>query len=263
MHARTDMTLCMSGALVVFGLALAFSAAAGDSPGVAATKPARVAIIIDDLGNSMGQGERVIRLPAPVACAILPHTAFAAHLARAAHKMHKEVLLHLPMESLDADAAAGPGALEVSMRARERTAMLEYDLGTVPHAVGVSNHMGSRLTQDADAMDELMLALRRRGNLFFVDSRTTPRSIALDAARRGGVPALVRDVFLDNDPTPAAIDARLAELVTLSRRRGTALAIGHPNAHTLHALERWLPTLKAQNVQVVALAELLKHRQAE
>lgn len=246
---------------LALGVAVAYPAAAANPPAGATPKPSYVAIIIDDLGNSLNHGERVIRLPAPIACAILPHTAFAARLAHAAVRTGKEVLLHLPMESLDRNAAAGPGALEAAMPPREQAAMLDYDFSTVPHAVGVSNHMGSRLTQDERAMHELMQALRRRGNVFFVDSRTSPKSVALSAARRYGVPALVRDVFLDNDPSPDAINARLAELLIAARRYGAAIAIGHPHPNTLAALEQWLPTLDSEGVVVVTLAEMLKQRE--
>lgn len=251
-----DMARAMS--IFVVLLAVALHPARATPPSIPAAAPVYVAIIIDDLGNSLSQGERVIRLPAPIACAILPHTAFAARLARAAHEARKEVLLHLPMESLDRHAAAGPGTLEVSMQARERTAMLEYDLSTVPHAVGVNNHMGSRFTEDNDAMHALMRALHERGNLFFVDSLTSPRSVATRTARLNQVPVLVRDIFLDNDPAPAAINARLAEIVATARRRGTAVAIGHPHTHTLQALEQWLPTVQALQVKVVPLREILK-----
>src|SRR5581483_11417565 len=203
----------LSALLVAVGSVFAAPSLGGAD--AATARPVYVAVIIDDLGNNVSHGERVIRLPAPVACAILPHTAFAARLAGAAHAARKEVLLHLPMESLDRQPP-GPGALEAAMPERERTAMLEYDLSTVPHAVGVNNHMGSKLTQDANAMQTLMQALARRGNLFFVDSRTSPQSLASHAAQESGVPVLVRDVFLDNDPSIAAINARLDELVAIA-----------------------------------------------
>jgi polysaccharide deacetylase 2 family uncharacterized protein YibQ len=111
-------------------------------------------------------------------------------------------------------------------------------------------------------MDWLMHELRDR-RMFFVDSRTTPDSVAAAIARQSGVPALERDVFLDADPHPAAIAAQLARLEHLARRRGYALGIGHPHATTLSVLERWLPELAARGIRVVPLTTRLAETQSE
>lgn len=221
-----------------------------------ARSPALVTIIIDDLGNSLARGRRVIALPAPIAVAILPHTAYSARLATEAHRAHKDVLLHLPMQPLN-DAEPGPGVIEVNMPARELAITLDYDLRTVPHAVGVNNHMGSRMTQDEPAMRRLLEALRVRGNLFFVDSRTGPTSAIARIGQSLGVPILTRDVFLDHEIDSAAIRARLDQLVAIARRRGHAIGIGHPHPKTLATLEAWLPTTPSQNVRIAPLSELV------
>ncbi len=242
---------------LVFSLLLTAAVPRAEEPPFQETpKTAYIAIIIDDLGNNLREGRRAIRLPGPVACAILPHTAHSRHLAQEAYARNKEVLLHLPMESLD-QAEPGPGVLDSAMPKRELEMTLDYNLETVPHAVGVNNHMGSLLTQQPRAMRFLMQAISRRGNLFFVDSLTSPNSQAARTASEYGVPALARNVFLDNERTPDAIEQRLEELVSIARRKGSALAIGHPYAETLEALERWLPTLPDKNIELVPLSVML------
>ncbi len=244
-------------ASLILSLLLTAAAACAEEPPPQETpKTAYIAIIIDDLGNSLREGRRAIRLPGPVAGAILPHTAHSRHLAQEAYARNKEVLLHLPMESLD-QVEPGPGVLDSAMPKRELEITLEYDLETVPHAVGVNNHMGSLLTQQPRAMRFLMQAISRRGNLFFIDSLTSPDSQAARTASEYGVPALARNVFLDNERTPDAIEQRLEELVSIARRKGSALAIGHPYAETLEVLERWLPTLPDKNIQLVPLSVML------
>lgn len=222
------------------------------------TPSALVSIIIDDLGNSLAQGRRVIALPAPITLAILPHTTHSNTLAVEATRARKEVLLHLPMQPVN-DAAPGPGVIEITMPAREIGATLDYDLSTVPHAIGVNNHMGSRVVQHDGAMRALLGAIRARGNLFFVDSRTSAQSVAARVGRELGLPILERDVFLDHDLDDRAIDARLNELVAVARRRGYAIGIGHPHAKTFAALDAWLATAASANIRVVPLSELLRH----
>ena len=102
--------------------------------------------------------------------------------------------------------------------------------------------MGSALTADRSAMNTLMGELAKR-DMFFIDSRTTENSLAMDVAREHGVPAVARSVFLDNDRDDTKIAAQLAIAADLARREGRALAIGHPFPETLRVLDELLPQL--------------------
>lgn len=222
---------------------------------------ALISIIIDDLGNNLQLGRRTIQLPGPVACAILPHTPFGAPLAQEAYENNKEIILHLPMQSAD-ETEPGPGSLHSRMGAAEIAATLDDDLRTVPYAAGVSNHMGSLLTQRSEPMRWLMQALaRRESSLFFVDSRTTADTVAAKTARELGVPNLERNVFLDDDKNIDAITQQFERLIALARKHGSALAVGHPYPETLELLERRLPELQRTSVMLVAPSVLLEHQE--
>jgi polysaccharide deacetylase 2 family uncharacterized protein YibQ len=237
----------------------------GASPGLGTESSAvpiiAISIIIDDLGNNLPQGRRVLRLPGPVACAILPHSPYAARLAREAQTSGKEVILHLPMESEDG-AQLGPGSLTSNMQADEINTALDQALRTVPHAVGVSSHMGSFLTKQSQPMRWLMHALARRAGLYYVDSRTTADTVAAKIATDLGVPNLERDVFLDEDPRHGAIERQFERLLELAERRGAALAIGHPYPETLAFLEGRLAQLSKTYVRLVPPSRLLGRRHA-
>lgn len=220
-----------------------------------------ISIIIDDLGNNLPQGRRVLRLPGPVACAILPHTPHAARLAREAYTSGKEVILHLPMESED-DAELGPGSLTSNMHADEIDTVLDQALRAVPHTVGVSSHMGSFLTKQPQPMRWLMHALAKRAGLYYVDSRTTADTVAAKIATDLRVPNLERDVFLDEDPSHSAIEQQFERLLELAERRGAALAIGHPYPETLTFLEGRLAQLNNTYVRLVPPSRLLGHMRA-
>jgi hypothetical protein len=222
-----------------------------------ADPPPKVALIIDDVGYRLAEGERAVRLPGAVAVAVLPFGTHSVALAREADAQGKEVVLHLPMQPLAGAEDPGPGALQIGQSRAELATVLAADLAAVPFVVGVSNHMGSLLTQKADHMGWLMDELRRREPLFFVDSYTTAASVGLAAAREYGVPALRRDVFLDADPAPAAIEAQWQRLIARARTQGAAVGIGHPYVATLALLERELPALAASGVVLVPLSALL------
>ncbi|HHM04254.1 MAG TPA: divergent polysaccharide deacetylase family protein [Gammaproteobacteria bacterium] len=239
------------------GLVLILGLVSGWCAADDATPQPLIAIIIDDLGDSLTQGRRAIALPGPVAYAVLPRTPHARHLAQLAHSRNKEVMLHLPMEATS-ERPLGAGGITLNMNQTELVKTLEQDLADVPHVVGINNHMGSLVTRHPGHMLWLMREINRLGNLFFIDSRTTRATVAEQVADEVGVPNLRRDVFLDADPDPAAIASEFMRLVRLAHRRGMALGIGHPYPTTLAFLQRQLPYLDAYGVRMVPVSTLVK-----
>ncbi|CAK0774611.1 conserved hypothetical protein [Gammaproteobacteria bacterium] len=229
---------------------------------IAETPTPAISLVIDDLGYVLGPGLRVAALPGPVACSILPHTPYAAPLAEAAHRAGKEVMLHLPMESQDG-MSLGPGGLLHTMSQTELSRILDADLALIPHVRGVNNHMGSLLTRQPVAMAWVMAEIKHHNHLFFIDSRTTPATVALDAAQKAGLSATRRDLFLDNTAQPAAVRTQFARLVALARVQGTALGIAHPRPATLQVLEEMLPRLSALGVRLTPVSAIVARRAAE
>jgi len=222
--------------------------------GLAQAAPARLTIVIDDLGQNLARDRQVLALPAPVVLAIIPETQHAAQLAAEAHRAGRTVLLHLPM-----DPAGGPYAWHPEMASAERLQRLDRALERVPEADGVNNHEGSRMTADRPAMAELMQVLQER-HLLFLDSRTSATTVAAAEAQKIGLASASRDVFLDNEATPAAVAAQLAEGVRLAQRQGSAVLIGHPHPATLAVLAAQLPRLKAQGVEIIDLPQMIALR---
>jgi polysaccharide deacetylase 2 family uncharacterized protein YibQ len=216
-----------------------------------------VALVIDDLGNRWKQDLDALDLPGVMTISILPHTPHARRLARMAHRRDKEVLLHVPMESLGRQRM-GPGGLTQAMGRDELVRTVARGLAAVPYARGVSNHMGSLLTQRPQSMRWLMQTLREAGDLFFVDTRTIASSVAYEMARGAGLPAVERDVFLDHDRSLSRIVAELDRLVRVAKLKGAALGIGHPHPETLAVLRRELPHLEQRGVRLVPVSALVE-----
>lgn len=236
------------------GLVLALILSAPDL--AAATEP-KISIIIDDLGYALEAGRRAIELPGPTAVAILPNTPRGAELATTAHRQGKEVLLHLPLQAVDFDDPAGRGSLTLDMsRTAFETAFLAA-LASVPHVSGISSHRGSLLTRHPGHMSWLMQVIRARGGLYFVDSYTTHKSVALAMAREAGIVATRRDVFLDHDPVEAHIAREFERLKRLAREQGVAVGIGHPYPETLSFLEQALPQLEREGYRLVSIGEVV------
>lgn len=217
----------------------------------------RIGVVIDDLGLDRKRTERSLNLPAPVILAFLPYAPRLTDQTARARASGHEILVHVPMEPEGQYVDPGPNVLLTAQGPAEIRARLDWALSRFPGFVGINNHMGSKFTSDAAAMDVVIAELRARG-LLFVDSRTTGTTVAYRRARAAGVPAATRQVFLDRDPARAAIDAELARLEALARKEGKAIAIGHPHDATLDALEAWLPTLRAKGLQLAPVSALVE-----
>lgn len=219
-----------------------------------------ISIIMDDMGDRAAEGARIVALPGPVACAILPATPHGPALARAARARGKEVLLHFPLQP--EAGKAHPLAVTTRSSREELAQRLRSGLSALPVADGVNIHQGSLLSQRADYMNWLMAELRDLGGLYFVDSFTSGRSVALPVAEAWRLPATRRQVFLDAERGADKVRAEFAKLIAVARRDGSALAIGHPFPETLALLEAELPQLAARyQVRLVAPSELIELQQ--
>jgi polysaccharide deacetylase 2 family uncharacterized protein YibQ len=219
---------------------------------------ALVAIIIDDVGPARSWSARAVALPGPLTMAFLPYAEGLPELTGEARRRGHEIFLHMPMQPLG-DADPGRNALRPGMSPADIRERVSWAIGRVGGAVGVNNHMGSRMTADAAAMRVVMDVLRERG-LMFVDSRTAPASVAEGMAAAAGLPHTGRDVFLDHFAGPDFVRRQLAELEARARRTGTAVAIGHPLPTTMDVLEDWIPAARARGLRFVKASEIIAAR---
>jgi polysaccharide deacetylase 2 family uncharacterized protein YibQ len=218
-----------------------------------------IAIVIDDLGVNRRGSERAITLPAPLTLSFLPYAENAAGMVAAARAAGHEILVHLPMEPLDHGKHPGPHALLFSLDEAEVMRNLTWNLDRLSGYVGVNNHMGSRFTADQRRMEWVLRELKARG-LLWLDSMTTGDSVGWRVADRMGVPAAMRDVFLDNEVSPVGVHHQLAVLEELAARQGIAVAIGHPHETTLDALARWLPLVREKGFVLVPVSTIVAWR---
>jgi polysaccharide deacetylase 2 family uncharacterized protein YibQ len=218
----------------------------------------RLAILLDDAGQSMDLLASAADLPEAVGVSVLPFLPHTADIANAMQESGHEVWLHLPMEPEGYPKNdPGPGALLVTMSDSEIRRAVHDALNNVPHVIGMNNHMGSKATADLRTMTWVMQELKSRGMLF-IDSRTTRNTVAQHAAEAQGVPVGRRHVFLDNVRNRDAILGQLAEAVYRCRLHGSAIAIGHLDRVTVGVLHEELPELSKRGADLVAPSKLVK-----
>lgn len=218
----------------------------------------RLAIVIDDIGHSLWPVEHLLALDVPLTFSILPDLPHTRDAERRIRQAGREYIIHLPMEPEDYPARdPGPNALLLGLTLDETRERLREYLAQLPHAVGASNHMGSAYTGDEPRMALVQGELARRG-MFFLNSKTSATPIPAHIAGRGGYRYLSRDVFLDNEIDAPAIEQELRRAAQRARRRGAAIAIGHPHGETLAALAGAIGRGELDGVELVSLSELVK-----
>ncbi|MDG1438018.1 MAG: divergent polysaccharide deacetylase family protein, partial [Emcibacteraceae bacterium] len=219
-----------------------------------------VILVIDDLGMDKAMTQEMIDMAVPMTLAFLPYANEISPQVNRAYKKGHDILVHIPMEpksTLD----PGPNALLSSVSARVQMDSIEYNLSQFENYIGINNHMGSKFTEDTDAVNRLLGVIKRR-ELLVLDSKTTANSVLEDLAEDQQIPVINRDVFLDNTEDEQYIMGQLGELERMAKRNGNALAIGHPYPETVAALKRWIPTLNAKGITVVPISQKVREKYA-
>jgi len=216
----------------------------------------RVAIVIDDVGYDIPLLQEFLQLEIPLMISILPNLPNSTKSAQLASQAGREVILHMPMQP-ERNLPMDSSFITVDLSSEEIEKRIEKALRSVPGAVGMSNHMGSLATQDRRVMDAVMSALAKH-DLFFLDSLTSPKSVACESAKSRGVPCLKRDVFLDNLDDANYVFAQVKKLVAVAKRKRKAIGIGHLKETTLEGLKLSLSYIEEEKVEVVPISDLLR-----
>ncbi|WP_293796764.1 divergent polysaccharide deacetylase family protein [uncultured Pantoea sp.] len=225
------------------GLFLSLSAHAG-----------KLSIVIDDFGYRPKEENKVLQMPTAISIAVLPNAPHAREMATKAHQGGREVLIHLPMAPLSKQPLE-KDTLTPEMSSTEIERIIREASGKVPYAVGLNNHMGSKMTSSLPGMQKVMQVLNHY-NYYFLDSMTIGNSQSIPAAQGTNVKVLKRRVFLDDSQDEASIRTQFTRAVKLAQRDGYAIAIGHPHPTTVRVLQQMLPTLPA-DITLVRPSQLL------
>lgn len=229
-----------------------------EKPGATGTGAARLAIVIDDMGNSMAEARSLAAIKVPLTFAIIPGLRVDREVSNYAATNKIETMIHVPMQSKGwPERRLEANGFLVSMDADDLQDRMSGFIGQFPGAVGVNNHMGSEFTEQDEKMSAVLQVLKKK-NLFFIDSVTSPESAGLRVAKRLGIRSARRNVFLDNEQERGYIIGQLNQAVKLARKNGSAIAICHPHPATIAALAEVLPGLAANGVRLVPVSQLVR-----
>ena len=197
------------------------------------TKP-KLVIIIDDV-VSKSQKDKILNIGYPITMAFLPPNGVQKESAIIAQNLPFH-MIHFPMQASKNFKNIEVNTLNISDSYETIEARVKQLRVLYPNATYTNNHTGSVFTENYEAMDKLFRALKKY-NFIFVDSKTTPNSVAKELSIKYQMPYIVRDTFLDNDRSFTAIQNQLKDAIRVAKKQGFAIAIGHPYEVTFKVLK--------------------------
>jgi uncharacterized protein len=217
-------------------------------------------LIIDDAGPNFRQTEAFLEISEPLTIAVLPDYTYTEKTALVAQNCHpdKELILHQPMEAINSKIDPGPGAILLNTPVSDVGRILRDNLAQIPSAMGMNNHMGSRVTQNRELLEATM-EFCQTNNLFFIDSFTTPDSIAGLIANEYGVPTVQQQIFLDNDRDVKAIQKQFSKGMRIAAKQGSVVMIGHVwSPETARVIEQMIPFAKSHSFSFHTISEIFE-----
>lgn len=220
-----------------------------------------IILIIDDFGNHGDGTDEMIDLNIPITAAVMPFVPYSFEDAKAAHNANLEVILHLSMEpNIGKKEWLGPRGITCDLSNDDIKTIIYDGLDEVKYAVGINNHMGSKATQDEKVMSAI-LEVAKEKNLFFVDSKTSPDSVASKIACNLSVPCFTRDVFLDGTKDTNHIRKQILKLGDIALKKGYAIGIGHVGIEggkpTAQAIKSVYPLLTKKGIRFITVTQLM------
>ncbi len=202
-----------------------------------------IVLVIDDFGyRNDNISDGFLNLSIPITCAIIPGHTASKKFAEKAVSYGKEVIIHMPMESEN----YSPGEDEYKLLTSMTSELLENKLiqafESLPEAIGMNNHQGSKATSDSKTMTVLASVLKDRGK-YFIDSRTSSLTIGEKTMISFGVPTARRNIFLDNNNDLDKIEEQMNKLANSAKKNGVAVGLGHARKNTLSVIEKVVPDL--------------------
>jgi len=216
----------------------------------------KIAIVLDDWGYNLNNLHILKEIKAPLTLSVLPNLPYTKSVCQEGYTLGFEIILHLPSEPKE-KVRLEQNTILTTMKDKTITDIVDHDLENIDYVRGLSNHMGSKVTEDERVMNLILKELKQR-KLYFLDSWVTSKSVGASLAKKMNLPFLKRDIFLDNNEDAVYIRSQINKLKNKARINGQAVGIGHDRKITLETLREIIPELENEGYKIVLASSLTK-----
>jgi len=221
-------------------------------------KITELSIVIDDFGNFSGALlQQFLDLPKAITFAILPDLTHSEEVMQKAYNQGRETIIHVPMEpeSYPKDDP-GKNAIYVDLDEKEIKKRMRKFIKQLPLCIGINNHMGSLATQHENIMTPVLQVLKEN-DMFFLDSRTSAKTVGYTLAVEMDVPACERDVFLDAGDYTDRVANKTEDIFELAGKLNNIIVITHAKEKSLEELKGFLSRIEGNNIKLVPISDIV------
>jgi len=215
------------------------------------SKKPKLVIIIDDVHNKK-QLDAIQKIDLKLTPSIFPPYSLSPRSHFLARNLEHH-MIHLPMESSNIQFNSQDYTLMTTDSLQKIQLYIKKLHALFPNAKYINNHTGSVFTQNYIAMKNFYHILRKEG-FVFIDSYTTKYSKVRQVVEEYGDEYASRNVFIDDEQTMSSIYKELQRAVKIAKKKGYAIAIGHPHDITMKALSNAKTLLR--DIDVVYIDEI-------
>lgn len=221
-------------------------------------KITKLSIIIDDFGNFSGEKlHEYLALDKNIIFSILPELAYSQEVMQKAYNQGRETIIHMPMEPTSyPQNDPGKNAIFVNLSEKEIKKRVKKYIKNLPLCIGANNHMGSLAMQYKNVLIPVMNILKKNG-LFFLDSKTTLKTVGYELAREMDIPTYMIDFFLDTGTFPDRALAKTNRLLELAKTQSEIIVISHCITKSLEELKQILRNIEDKNFKLVPISEII------
>lgn len=188
---------------------------------------ATLVFVIDDAGQNVSNVKKYATLPFPITIAVLPKLSHSKDAAYVVRSNNKELILHQPMQAGNLNLNPGPAAIKPGMSDAEIAALVKENLEELgPNVKGLNNHEGSLITENLSYISAVLTVAKEK-EIYFLDSRTTSKTQAPQAAMNLGVTIKERDVFIDDIVDRDEMLFQIYRGLDIANKKGKVIMIGH------------------------------------
>ena len=224
----------------------------------------KIAFVIDDFGQDRAGVEQMLNLDIPLTCAIIPFMEHSIDDMKMIIENGKEAILHMPMEADQylPESWYGPKMIKNNYDSKQIKEVMQECIDSLPDIKGVNIHIGSGVSQNEKQMMAVMEVVKDN-NLYFLDSRTSDKSVCNEVAKELKVDYQYRDVFLEKTKHAEYnhIVSQIQKAIDIAKSNGKAVIIGHVGPEggevTAKAIKDSIPSIKNANVEIVPLSQIV------
>ncbi|UOD34166.1 divergent polysaccharide deacetylase family protein [Deferribacteraceae bacterium V6Fe1] len=217
----------------------------------------KIAIILDDAGNSLDLAEEILKTPYKITLSVIPFTQYDRETAEMVKKYKKELFLHLPMQPKSYPSTdPGKGAILLNTPESLINIIIKKDIERLGKVDGANNHMGSALTENTQKMKQVLKYLKKYTDTF-VDSHTAKNTVAYDVCKDYMTYCGINNVFIDNVDDADYIKDKINKGINLLEKEKKVIMIGHLRPTTVKVLMSYLPELEKKGIKFSTVNEVL------